>query len=221
LDELDGRIMAARTPTATQHTAAAVADVIRVGTAVARRRSTEAPSIEEVLVALTKLRGAQKELAALEPTLIAAARARGVSWQTLAPILGVASRQAAERRYLRLRPGLDDAGPDTREGRVQAERDRRAGERAVGQWANDHTADLRGLAGQITALTDLDNAASGDLLRLHRALGDADATALPALLASTHQHLLEHPHLADQVARVSAKVSDVRRRTQRRRDGRS
>ncbi len=87
-------------------------------------------------------------------------------------------------------------------GRVQAERDRRAGDRAVGQRANDHTADLRGLAGQITALTDPDSAATGALVRLHRAFGDADATALPA---HTHPHLVEHPHLADQVARVSAR----------------
>src|SRR5690242_10278368 len=53
---LDGRIMAARTPTATQPTAAAVAEVMRVGAAVKRRRPADAPGMEEVLVALTTLR---------------------------------------------------------------------------------------------------------------------------------------------------------------------
>jgi hypothetical protein len=45
----------------------------------------------ELLHALILLRWAQTELAGLEPTLIAAARAAGLSWQALAPALGVAS----------------------------------------------------------------------------------------------------------------------------------
>src|SRR5690348_14542906 len=49
-----------------------------------------------VLDALVVLHWAQSELAAIEPELIRAARAAGVSWQALAPALGVASRQAAE-----------------------------------------------------------------------------------------------------------------------------
>ena len=102
------------------------------------------------------LRWAQSELAGLEPILIAAARAAGLSWQALAPALGVASRQAAERRYLRSTAVATDQPGDTRDARVQAERDRRAGHRAVVQWANHNTADLRRLPGQITALTDLD-----------------------------------------------------------------
>jgi hypothetical protein len=213
--------MAGRTSTISEKAAAAAAEVVRLTAAVSsRRRPSDSIAPEDILAALTQLRWLQQQLAASEPTLIAAARARGVSWQALAPVLGVSSRQAAERRYLRLVPATDPAGPATRDGRVLAERDRRAGERAVGQWANDHTAHLRGLAGQITALTDLDSAAGPDIGRLHRALGDADATALPALLAKAHAHLVEHPQLAEQVARVEAKVRDVRRSTQRRRDRR-
>src|SRR6266542_2610853 len=83
-----------------------------------------------LLDALLLLRWAQTELATLEPELITAARAAGVVWQDLAPVLGVASRQAAERRYLRLVPATAGAQGSTRDGRVRAELDRRAGHRA-------------------------------------------------------------------------------------------
>jgi hypothetical protein len=172
----------------------------------------------ELLHALVSLRWAQRELAALEPALIRAARAAGVSWQELAPALGVASRQAAERRYLRLIPPARDESANTRDGRVRAERDRRAGHRAVARWANANTADLRRLAGQVTALTDLGNEADADIGRLHQALADADATALPTLLADTHRHLGAHPDLADQIDTLKAQTDRVRRLIQQRRD---
>ncbi len=172
----------------------------------------------ELLNALVLLRLAQTELASIEPTLIAAARAAGISWQTLAPALGVASRQAAERRYLRAASATGQAGA-TRDELVQAERDRRAGHRAVTQWANGNTADLRRLAGQITALTDLDAAAGDALGRLHDALGDPDASALPSLLAATHRHLGHHPHLAAQIDTVTAHTDRIRRQTRRRHGG--
>ncbi|MGW5746727.1 HSP18 transcriptional regulator, partial [Amycolatopsis sp. NPDC003861] len=55
---------------------------------------------DEVLAALSGLRLLREHLASWEPELITAARAAGASWVALAPALGVASRQAAERRYL-------------------------------------------------------------------------------------------------------------------------
>jgi len=171
----------------------------------------------DLLDALELLRWAQTELARLEPILITAARAARISWQTLAPALGVASRQAAERRYLRSTAAPTDQPGATRDDRVQAERDRRAAHRAVNQWANDNTADLRRLAGQITALTDLDEAATTDLIQLHQALADTDATALPALLAATHQHLPDHPDLAAQIDTVTARTNQIRRQHPRRR----
>jgi hypothetical protein len=163
----------------------------------------------ELLDALVLLRWVQSELAALEPTLIAAARAAGISWQALAPALGVASRQAAERRYLRSAAAATDQPGDTRDARVQAERDRRAAHRAATQWANDNTADLRRLAGQITALTDLDEAAAAALDRLHQALGDPDASALPALLAAIQHHLPGHPDLAGQIDSVTTHTDQL------------
>ncbi|MET8147179.1 hypothetical protein ACIBSW_11935 [Actinoplanes sp. NPDC049668] len=172
----------------------------------------------ELLNALVLLRWAQAELAGLEPILVAAARATGISWQALAPALGVASRQAAERRYLRGAAAATHGPDDTRDARVQAERDRRAANRAVARWANDNTADLRRLAGQITALTDLGEAASASLVRLHEALGDPDASALPALLAAIHHNLAHHPDLAAQIDAVTADTDRIRRRPTRRGD---
>jgi hypothetical protein len=174
------------------------------------------PSAAELLDALVVLRRAQTELSSLEPVLIAAARATGVSWQALAPALGVASRQAAERRYLRSVSAPTDQPGDTRDDRVQAERDRRAAHRAAAQWANDNTADLRRLAGQVTSLTGLGEAATGDLAQLHQALGDPDATALPDLLAAAHQHLPDYPDLAAQIEAITVRTEQIRRQTRHR-----
>jgi hypothetical protein len=182
--------------------------------------ATEA-SASDFLDTLVVLHWMQHELAVIEPALIAAARRAGASWQALAPALGVASRQAAERRYLRLAPAAADQASDTRDSRVRAERDRRAGHRAVAQWANENTADLRRLAGQITALTDLHNDSEAPVHRLHHALADPDATALPVLLADTKPYLHDHPELAHQVQSVTARTEQVRQRTQQRRDSTS
>ncbi|GAA3285512.1 hypothetical protein GCM10020218_045520 [Dactylosporangium vinaceum] len=173
---------------------------------------------EVILRSLVVLRAVQDELARIEPDLIAAARRAGVSWQALAPALGVASRQAAERRYLR--SATATAPGHTRDGRVRAERDERAGTKAVARWANAHSADLRRIAGQISGLTDLPRAAEHDLDRLHAALGHTDAAALPALLAEVRPHLEHHPHLAGQIDEVTAGTTEVRRRTGRARAAR-
>ena len=195
-----------------------------VATVLATAHAATAGGIEDavrILDALVLLRSVQDQLAAMEPALIEAARAVGVSWQELAPALGVASRQAAERRYLRLVPATPDQRGSTRDERVRAERDRRAGHRAVARWANENTADLRRLAGQVTSLTDLDAAADADLGRLHDALADPDAAALPGLLAETQRHLGAHPDLADRIGAVSSGADVVRRQTQERRDRRA
>src|ERR1700712_3094350 len=74
----------------------------------------------ELFDALVLLRRVQNELAGFEPALIAAARVAGVSGQALAPGWGVASRQAAERRYLRSTADPTDQPGATRDARVQA-----------------------------------------------------------------------------------------------------
>lgn len=166
----------------------------------------------DALTALAALRELRDHLDHREPELIADARAAGASWADLAPVLGVASRQAAERRYLRLRrPRAGETGM-TGDERVLAERDRRAGDRAVNAWTRDNGADLRQLAGQISGLTGLGPDAQPSLDRLHTALGAADAARLPGLLADAQAHL--PAAYAERVRAVGEQIEEVRSNTQ-------
>ncbi|WP_433274133.1 hypothetical protein ACQPZF_20905 [Actinosynnema sp. CS-041913] len=153
----------------------------------------------DVLAALVLLRRLRAELAEWEPRLIAAAREQGTSWARLAPALGVASRQAAERRYLRLRADLGD----TAEGRVRAERDRRAGERAVRQWALENAESLRDLGGRVAAV---------DVV-VRRALAEDDSAALVGPLAEAADRVAD-PELAAEIRSV-AEAADAARRVRR------
>ncbi|MGW1894222.1 type III effector protein [Streptomyces sp. NPDC002004] len=152
---------------------------------------------EQALASLLLLRQVREQLAGWESGLIETARDAGASWADLAHPLGVASRQAAERRYLRNRPG--PAGT-TGEQRVQATRERRAADRTQAAWARRNAADLRRIAGQITALTDLPSAARLPLSRLHAALAHDDPAELIHPLNATRPHLTTtHPDLAAQL----------------------
>jgi hypothetical protein len=165
---------------------------------------------EQLLGALAGLRLLREELAGWEPELITAARAAGASWVALAPALGVASRQAAERRYLRLQPS--DSGAKTGEARVDAERDRRAGDRAVADWARRNSAILRQLAGRVSALDGLDPAAQENADRLGAALGDDDPATLLPPLAAARPHLADgHASLARQLGEISEQADRLRR----------
>ncbi|GGP53782.1 hypothetical protein [Saccharothrix coeruleofusca] len=156
---------------------------------------------EQVLSALVLLRRLREELAGWEPQLIAAARELGTSWAELAPALGVASRQAAERRYLRLRPS--ELG-STAEQRVRAERDRRAGERAVAQWARENAASLRGLAGQVGRV---------DVV-VRQALAHDDTAALLEPLVNALGRVRDaDPALAEEIQAISERSEEVRRDT--------
>ncbi|WP_328334000.1 hypothetical protein OHA70_18030 [Kribbella sp. NBC_00382] len=170
----------------------------------------------DLLKALTTLRELREDLAGWEPTLIEAARDSGASWAELAPALGVASRQAAERRYLRLKPNEDDPGM-TGEQRIQATRDERASERALADWARDNAANLRALAGQVAALDDLDASTRASVERIHDALGEDDTTALLDPLTSAGEGLRkDHPRLARLISDLSEQASAVRIALQRR-----
>ncbi|MCQ4197980.1 type III effector protein, partial [Streptomyces parvulus] len=99
-----------------------------------------APGQEQALASLLLLRHVREQLAGWETGLIETARHAGASWADLAHPLGVASRQAAERRYLRGRPG--PAGT-TGEQRVTATRQARAAERTTAARARANAGDLR------------------------------------------------------------------------------
>ncbi|WP_328617307.1 HSP18 transcriptional regulator [Amycolatopsis sp. NBC_00355] len=162
---------------------------------------------EQLVTALNGLRLLRDELAGWEPELITAARAAGASWVTLAPALGVASRQAAERRYLRLQPS--STGEKTGEARVDAERDRRAGDRAVADWARRNAAVLRQLAGRVSALDGLDPAAQVSADHLVAALGDDDPASLLSPLVAARPHLTGD--LGTRVGEISAEAARLRR----------
>jgi len=178
----------------------------------------------DLLATLTALHRLRQYLDQWEPVLVDAARARGVTWAEIAPTLGLASRQAAERRYLRLKPHAADLPGTTRERRVQAARDRRSGDRAVAGWARDNAAALRQLAGQVTALpSDSTNPSSADAApaidRLRDALGGDDAAELIQPLAAAGPKLRDsHPGLADEITTITRtadtiRTSDLARRT--------
>ncbi|REF96189.1 hypothetical protein DFJ67_2161 [Asanoa ferruginea] len=179
---------------------------------------TEGVPVVELLAALSALRRIRSQLDGWERQLITGARKAGASWAQLAPALGVASRQAAERRYLRLAPDSVD-NPTTRDERVRAVRDQRAADRAVDDWARAEGADLRQLAGLVTALDDLDAAARDSLDKLHHAIGAADAAVLVPLLAAAGRHLPVDHALAHRIAGVTAHADEIRRFTQQQRTG--
>ena len=171
-----------------------------------------------LVAALTVLRHLREELADWEPELITAARAQKVSWAALAPALGVTSRQAAERRYLRVRPS--DSGEQTGEERVRAQRDRRAGDRAVASWARDNAAVLRQLAGQVSALRGLSHRAQHQVDLVQQALAEDDPARLLSPLADTHTHLrAAHAGLAAQVQSVTDRATQIRHHTHVMRSG--
>ncbi|WP_369826268.1 hypothetical protein [Kitasatospora sp. MBT66] len=154
---------------------------------------------------LRELRG---RLAGWEAGLVDTAREAGAAWADLARPMGVASRQAAENRYLRLKPAAGARQAGTGADRVKAVRDRRAAERAVGAWARDHAADLRVLAARITAVPGLTPRARPALTALTTALGAPDPAALIAPLAAMRPHVAAHPDLA-------ARLDDLTHRTER------
>lgn len=152
----------------------------------------------EVLGALMLLRHLRDELSGWEPQLIEAARALGTSWADLAPVLGVASRQAAEKRYLRVRRTGETGTGDER---VQAERDRRAGDRAVTAWARENAGVLRTLAAQVGP----HDAA------VQQALGGEDAADLLGPLADAGPALRAgQPALADRIAGIGRHTDRLR-----------
>ncbi|HEX6247015.1 MAG TPA: hypothetical protein VFZ64_04030 [Nocardioidaceae bacterium] len=188
----------------------------RVVGAVAHASGAGGEGQGDILDGLAALQELRAQLLLWEPTLIEAAREQGVSWARLAPALGVTTRQAAERRYLRLRPS--EAEGLTREQRVRATRDERAGDRAVSAWARDNASELRRIAGQVSSVSGLSRSGRRRARTLATSLTDDDPASLIEPLADMHPDLVaDHTGLAEQVDEVGRQVRRVRRETQRRR----
>ncbi|ONI79595.1 hypothetical protein ALI144C_27425 [Actinosynnema sp. ALI-1.44] len=161
------------------------------------------PTSTELLAALIVLRRLREDLARWEPELITAARELGTSWATIAPALGVASRQAAERRYLRLSPL--PSGTSVGEQRVREVRDHRAADRAVSEWARKNAAVLRQLAGQVIGLP------GPQQRKLTAALAQDDPTALLAPLTAARERLRHsQPALGDRIEQITERVQELR-----------
>jgi hypothetical protein len=184
-------------------------------------RRTEPSELLAAIDALSRLR---TRLDQWEPMLIDAARERGLTWAQIAPALGVASRQAAERRYLRLKPQPDGVRT-TREARVDATRHERSAERAVATWARSQAAALRQLAGQIAALPTSGRARASAEKRtaidqVRRVLASDDAAELVQPLTAAGESLRdEHPRLAEQISALTATADKIRDTDRSRRTG--
>ncbi|GAA0274214.1 hypothetical protein [Cryptosporangium japonicum] len=198
----------------------AAADLVRlVHGVLPQPDDAESADAATILSALRMLRALRTELADWEPRLIDAARTLGVSWNDLAPALGVASRQAAERRYLRLRPARPDEAGDTRDQRVQNERDRRAEDRAVVDWARAHAAVLRRIAARVAELSDPPETARQSVEVVRRTLGEDDSAALLGPLRDARDTLGEsHPALARSIGDLIDRTDAVRGSTRQHRN---
>ncbi|WP_280691341.1 hypothetical protein [Kitasatospora sp. GAS204B] len=204
---------------------AAIDDAVRTAqTRAPEEGTTPGPDAqagpEPALAALMLLRELRTELAGWEASLVESARATGATWADLAHPMGVASRQAAENRYLRLKPPITSTTSEASTGveRVKAVRDRRAAERTVTTWARDNAAELRVLAAQITALTDLTPQARPAQAALRSALATPDAADLMTPLTDARPHLgAGHPDLATRLDALTAHTAQLRHDSNRRR----
>ncbi|WP_093642736.1 hypothetical protein [Streptomyces sp. 2224.1] len=94
---------------------------------------------------------------------------------------------------------------------VQATRDHRGANRTVTEWARRHAAELRGLAGQITALTDLPAAARASLDNLNRALAGNDPATLMEPLLTAEPYLQQcRPDLAARITALGEHAAQLR-----------
>ncbi|MFI8461998.1 hypothetical protein [Kitasatospora sp. NPDC085464] len=203
---------------------AAVDDAVRTAQNTGQRTAPPGAGTPEgpepALTALVLLRELRSELAGWEAGLVENARNAGATWADLARPMGVASRQAAENRYLRLKPAAGSTSTETETGaeRVKAVRDRRAADRAVTAWARDNAADLRVLAAQITAAPGLPHSAAPALAALTTALGAPDPAGLIGPLAAIRPHLgTGHPGLATRLDTLTQRTERLRDDSDRRR----
>jgi len=208
--------LAAATALAAINDAVRTAQIAGAGAPPGAGAPDEGP--EPALAALVLLRELRSELAGWEAGLVENARDAGATWADLAQPMGVPSRQAAENRYLRLRP-TDSTSADTETGaeRVKAVRDRRAADRAVTAWARDHAADLRVLAAQVTAAPSLTPRARPALTALTTALGAPDPAGLIAPLAAMRPHVCAYPNLAARLDDLTDHTSRLRHDSDQRR----
>ena len=162
-------------------------------------------SPDDVLIALSNLKGVRVDLDRIERELISAAREHSIGWPELADALGLGSRQAAEQRWLRLKGvATRDPAPARRLRREQRIVDEGAGEelaelrraaiKAYRQIEADHEWDHRHRRAALvrTSLAAAVSAAPSGLYALcDNASSDLDAMRVvglpPAIAAATRR----------------------------------
>ncbi|MDG4827229.1 hypothetical protein O7635_35740 [Asanoa sp. WMMD1127] len=179
-----------------------------MGTLLEAARSDE-PA--HALAALPLLRAIRDRLDTTERTLIESARAGGASWSTIATALGLATRQAAEQRFLRLTSPADH----TRD--VAPTRTARQRQRSVDATHGTAIANLRAATRTLLRRIESDDAwpdrfsrasLARDTLRM---AADAPPGALFALVNSALDDLTETT--PDDLPRTIASAADNLRTT--------
>ncbi len=111
--------------------------------------AAESSAPEDVLRALSELKGVRADLDRVERELISTARQHAVGWSEIARALGVGSRQAAEQRWLRLQ-GVATRDP------ISVRRSQRE-QRIVDKVAGEELEELRRTAIQAYRLIEADH----------------------------------------------------------------
>ncbi|WP_043473780.1 hypothetical protein [Kitasatospora sp. MBT66] len=172
---------------------------------------------DQALAALVLLRELRGRLAGWEAGLVETAREAGATWADLAHPMGVASRQAAENRYLRLKPAAAASPSGTGAERVKAVRDRRAADRSVTVWARENAAELRVLAARITTAALAPDARPAQAA-LTTALAATDPADLIEPLTAVRPHLgTGHDDLAARLDTLTHHTTQLRDDSDRRR----
>jgi hypothetical protein len=133
----------------------------RYGPAPSHRWRVQGLEDGDILAALTLVPRTQRMLEMDEAALIAAARARGTSWDEINTALGYSTPGGAARRWRQLRagrPGWHAPRPDGQ------------------QWARDHEAELRAAAAAVAGYRD-DEAMTRMLTSARGALFDLEEFA--------------------------------------------
>ncbi|MFJ4342669.1 hypothetical protein [Streptomyces sp. NPDC088915] len=103
---------------------------------------------EDVLAALTQLAVAREVIDQLELDLLRAARARGASWQKIADHLGLARKQSAEGRLIRLERSKTHG-----DRYVGKQREERARQRNADEWCRTHEDRIRTVAQRVLSIS--------------------------------------------------------------------
>jgi len=131
----------------------------------------------------------------------------GMTWQEIAPLLGVRTRQGAEVAYRRLRNAVKSYGKGTKD--HEAERGSRQAERAEAAWLRRNTRALRSFAVRLDGFRQhLPAELHGDLDYVFQAIPATGETARPGFAADLKMLLDSLAGTSDLPPSVRAMIAD-------------